>query len=94
MTEDSDGNVVKAKGRGSASFGIYEYLKILNCMLYLTTLCLAFGYFWSSKYEIEFVYYAFLTNLIARPILILLYSAFTMCLEMRHRSAERDIDGS
>ena len=84
MSEDSEGNVIKAKGRNS-NLGAYEFLKIFNCMLYLLGLCFAIGYFRSSRYEMEFVYFAILTNLIGRPILIVLYSGFMICLEMRRR---------
>ena len=41
------------------SMNWYAYLKMLNIVLYLTTLCLVFGYFTTTKYESKFVYYMF-----------------------------------
>lgn len=56
-SSDKDGNVkVKSKGKG---MGCYDYLKILNCLLYLSTLCITIGYFRTTKYEQKFVYYMF-----------------------------------
>ena len=92
MTEDSDGNVISAKGR-SSNFGPYQFLKALNCLIYLVTLCLAIGYFKSSRYEMEYVYYAFLTSLIGRPVVIVLYSGFMVCLEMQKRSSSKSKGG-
>ncbi len=59
---DSDGSHVKAKGKkekSSTSMGCYGFFKILNCILYLLTLCLAIGYFSSTKFTSMFVYYMF-----------------------------------
>lgn len=55
---DSDGNV-KVKGKSGKGMGCFGYFKVLNCLLYLSTLCIAIGYFRSTKYESKFVYYMF-----------------------------------
>ena len=85
---DSDGSHVKAKGKkgkSSSSMGCYGFFKILNCILYLLTLCLAIGYFSSTKFTSKFVYYMFQGFFFARPSLILLYSLIMICLEMRRK---------
>ena len=58
---DSDADsVVHAKHKDhEMSMNWYAYLKMLNIVLYLTTLCLVFGYFTTTKYESKFVYYMF-----------------------------------
>lgn len=53
----------------------------MNSLLYTATLCLAIGYFWSTKYNSKFVYYMFEGVLVMRPALILLYSLIMYCLE-------------
>ena len=86
---DSDADsMVNAKHR-EASMGMnwYAYLKMLNILLYLTTLCLAFGYFSTTKYESKFVYYMFYGFIVTRPALIGLYSLIMIMLEMRRRSS-------
>ena len=61
--------------------------KILNIILYLVTLGLAFGYFLSMKFGSTFVHSIYLVLLIARPALIVLYSLSMLCLESRDKKA-------
>lgn len=61
--------------------GKFQKFKLINNMLYLVTLCLAIGYFWSTKYTSKFVFYMFEGLFIMRPLLILLYSIIMYCVE-------------
>ena len=90
---DSEGNGVRAKGKKQKrKMGMYGFLKILNGLLYLSTLCLAFGYFASTKFVSKFTYYMFLGTLVARPALIGLYSLVMILLELvRKKSAKKVI---
>ena len=65
--------------------GCYGIFKIINCMIYLLTLCLAIGYFSTTKFTSKFTYYMFQGFFFARPALILLYSLISICLEMRRK---------
>ena len=57
--------------------GCYTYLKLLNSLFYLITLCFAFGYFSSMKFSSKFTFYTFEGLLIIRPILLCLYALIT-----------------
>ena len=84
--DDSDGSQVrhKSKKKGSSSgLGAYNMLKILNVILYISTVQQSLGYFTTTKFTSKFVYYAFGGLLITRPILIALYSLINLCLEFR-----------
>ena len=83
---DSDGSRVhhKSKKKGGADgLGAYNMLKILNTVLYISTLQMSLIYFNNTKFTSKFVYYAFLGLLTMRPCLIGLYSLINICLEMR-----------
>lgn len=84
---DSDASHVKAKSKKGqkSSCGCYGVFKVLNCLIYLVTLCLAIGYFRSTKFTSIFTYYMFWGFFIARPSLIMLYSLIMICLEMRRK---------
>ena len=87
--DDSEADsMVNAKHKGGGEgmgMNWYAYLKMLNIMLYLTTLCLVFGYFTTTKYESKFVYYMFYGFFVTRPSLVMLYSIIMIMLEMRRR---------
>ena len=87
--DDSEADsMVDAKHKEeSPGMNWYAYLKMLNIMLYLTTLCLVFGYFTTTKYESKFVYYMFCGFFVTRPALVMLYSIIMIMLEMRRRGA-------
>ena len=51
--------MVDAKHKQGSGMNFYAYFKMLNILLYVTTLCLAFGYFTTTKYESKFVFYMF-----------------------------------
>ena len=78
---ESDLSVVDAKAKKSdeSQMGCYDYLKVLNMLLYNGTLCLAVGYVNTSKFNSKFIYYMFAGFLIMRPALIMLYSII-LCL--------------
>ena len=79
---DSDASGVGAKGRKrKQGMGCYGCLKILNCLIYLGTLCLAFAYFSTTKFVSKFTYYIYFGVLVARPSLIGLYSLVMVILE-------------
>ena len=59
VDSDADSMVDAKHKEPSMSMNWYAYLKMLNIVLYLTTLCLVFGYFTTTKYESKFVYYMF-----------------------------------
>ena len=87
VDSDADSMVDAKHKEPSMSMNWYAYLKMLNIVLYLTTLCLVFGYFTTTKYESKFVYYMFQGFVICRPALIMLYSIIMIMLEMRRRSS-------
>ena len=86
--DDSEADsMVNAKSKESSSMNWYAFLKMFNILVYITTLCLAFGYFTTTKYESKFVYYMFQGLVITRPSLIMLYSIIMIMLEFRRRGA-------
>ena len=78
---ESDLSVVDAKAKkdDGSQMACYDYLKILNMLLYNGSLCLAIGYVNTSKFNSKFVYYMFAGFLVMRPALLLLYSMI-LCL--------------
>ena len=62
----------------------YSWLKLLNTVVYLISLCLAIGYFSSMKYNSQFTYYMFESVLIMRPVLILSYTLLVACRVMQY----------
>ena len=85
---DSDQSTVTAKGKKSKGVGCYAYLKMLNGILYLGTLSLAFAYYTTTKYTSKFVYYTFFGLLVARPALIVFYSMIVILLEVTRRRSK------
>ena len=75
------------------SMGCYAYFKILNSFLYLATLCIGIGYFMSTKFTSKFTYYLFSGTLIARPIIIAVYSLVMILLECQRRKGKHGKKG-
>ena len=67
----------KKKKKDKHRITTYTWFKMLNGLIYLVTLCFAFGYFSSMKFSSKFTYYMFESILIIRPVLLLFYSLIT-----------------
>ena len=86
---DSDSSTIDVKGKKSSKgIGCYAYLKMLNSMLYLATLLLAFAYYTTTKYTSMFVYNMFFGLLVTRPAVIIFYSMIIILLECCRRSSK------
>ena len=89
QSSDSNDSTIAAKSKKrSSKLGCYTYLKILNGMLYLGTLFVAFAYFTTTKYTSKFVYYTFYGLLVTRPALIVFYSLIVILLEITRRKSK------
>ena len=81
---DSDDSRVHIKSKKSeGGLGFYNMLKILNVLVYQVTLAFTIGYFLTTKYRSWYTVASFWSILITRPVIILIYWFFHLCLECR-----------
>lgn len=67
----------KRKKHKQVSVSLFCAFKFLNSLAYLVTLCLAFGYYSTMKFSSEVTFYMFEAMLVARPILLFLFTVVT-----------------
>ena len=84
----------KGKDENSAC-DLFFALKMTNVIVYNATLCIAVGYFRTMQFRYHVLYQAFMTLLLARPVLILIYSLVSFFMQTRRQEiAENGEDGA